>query len=57
MDDESWVVVGYWGATLVGVWWLTAWMQLAWYLSPLVAALAGRLLGRRQQVLVAQHAE
>lgn len=44
----SWIVTGYWGVTLVLVWWLTPWMQLAWYLSPLVASLAGRLIARRK---------
>ncbi|WP_432841313.1 TMEM175 family protein [Dactylosporangium sp. CA-092794] len=46
----SWIITGYWAATVGLVWWLTAWMQLAWYLSPLAAALAGRLIDRRPRV-------
>jgi uncharacterized membrane protein len=47
----SWVVTVYWAVTVSLVWWLTPWMQAAWYLSPLVAALAGRLIDRRQHAL------
>jgi uncharacterized membrane protein len=43
----SWIVVGYWAATLALVWW-APWVQISWFLTGAVAYLAGRIMTRRE---------
>jgi uncharacterized membrane protein len=42
----SWIVVGYWAATLVLVWW-APWVQIPWFLTGALAYLARRIVTRR----------
>jgi uncharacterized membrane protein len=42
----SWIVVGYWAATLLLVWW-APWVQIRWFLTGPVAYLARRIATRR----------
>jgi uncharacterized membrane protein len=42
----SWIVVGYWAATLALVWW-APWVQIPWFLTGPVAYLARRIMARR----------
>jgi uncharacterized membrane protein len=41
----SWIVTAYWAATLLLVWW-KPWVEIAWFLTPAVGAVA-RLAARR----------
>jgi uncharacterized membrane protein len=42
----SWIVSGYWIATLAVVWW-TPWGQIPWFLTSAVAAVSGHVLRSR----------
>jgi hypothetical protein len=41
----SWIVTGYWAATLLLVWW-TPWVEIPWFLTPAVGTVA-RFASRR----------
>ena len=40
----AWVVIAYWALTLLFVWWVP-WTEILWFLTGLVANLAGRIYG------------
>jgi uncharacterized membrane protein len=42
----SWIVTGYWAATLLLVWW-TPWVEIPWFLTPAVGTIARLAIRRR----------